>query len=155
VRLREVDGVSAVEVRLLGADAGDVLTRVEPGVFDHAIDARWSNAFFADPRHHLIVALDADRVVGMITAVDYVHPDKAPQLWINEVGVAPSHQRQGIARRLLDAMLAHGRALGCTEAWLGTEETNTAARALYESTGAAPEPFVLYSWPLVDHPPAD
>jgi ribosomal protein S18 acetylase RimI-like enzyme len=141
---------AAIEVRLLGAADADVLRRVAPDVFDHAIDPRWSRDFFADARHHLVVALDGDTVVGMITALDYVHPDKAPQLWINEVGVAPSHQRQGIARRLLDAMLAHGRTLGCTEAWLGTEEDNTPARRLYESTGAAPEAFVLYSWPLAD-----
>jgi len=139
---------AAIEVRLLGPGDASVLARVAPDVFDHAVDPRWSHAFFADARHHLIVALDGDTVVGMITALDYVHPDKAPQLWINEVGVAPSHQRRGIARRLLDAMLAHGRGLGCTEAWLGTEERNLAARGLYESTGAAPEPFVLYSWPL-------
>ena len=139
-----------IQIRLLGPGDADVLRRVAPDVFDHAIDPRWTREFFADARHHLIVALDADTVVGMITAVDYVHPDKAPQLWINEVGVAASHRRQGIARRLLDAMLAHGRALGCTEAWLGTEETNTAARRLYESTGSKPEVFVLYSWPLAD-----
>jgi aminoglycoside 6'-N-acetyltransferase I len=137
-----------IDIRLLGQDDADVLLRVAPDVFDHAVDPHWSGEFFADARHHLIVALDGDIVVGMITAVNYVHPDKAPQLWINEVGVATSHRRQGIARRLLDAMLAHGRALGCTEAWLGTEETNTAARGLYEGTGAAPEAFVLYSWPL-------
>jgi aminoglycoside 6'-N-acetyltransferase I len=139
---------AAIEIRLLGPGDADVLRRVAPDVFDHAIDPRWSRTFFADPRHHLIVALDGDTVVGMITALDYVHPDKAPQLWINEVGVAPSHQRHGVARRLLEAMLAHGRTLGCTEAWLGTEETNTAARRLYEGSGAAPEAFILYSWPL-------
>lgn len=45
-------------------------------------------------------------------------------------------------------MLAHGIALGCTEAWLGTEETNVAAQRLYESAGAAPKRFLLYTYPL-------
>jgi ribosomal protein S18 acetylase RimI-like enzyme len=84
----------------------------------------------------------------MASALHYVHPDKAPQLWINEVGVAPSHQRRGVARRLMEAMLAHGRALGCTEAWLGTEEDNLPARRLYEATGGVAEPFVLYAFSL-------
>ena len=84
----------------------------------------------------------------MASAVEYVHPDKPPQLWINEVGVAPTHQRRGIGRRLLAAILAHGRALGCTEAWLGTEEDNGSARGLYEDAGASSEPFVLYTFPL-------
>jgi aminoglycoside 6'-N-acetyltransferase I len=137
-----------IEIRMLGPDDATVLHRVADDVFDHAVDARWAAAFLADARHHMLVALEDGVVVGMISAVDYVHPDKAPQLWINEVGVAPSHQRRGIARRLLDAMLAHGRTLGCTEAWLGTEDDNEAANALYRSAGSKPEPFVLYSFDL-------
>lgn len=138
----------SIDIRMLGRDDGAVLQRVAEDVFDHAVDPRWTAAFLADARHHMLVAIDNGVVVGMISAVDYVHPDKAPQLWINEVGVAPSHQRRGIARRLLDAMLAHGRTLGCTEAWLGTEDDNEAANALYRSAGSKPEPFVLYSFDL-------
>jgi ribosomal protein S18 acetylase RimI-like enzyme len=137
-----------LEIRLLGPDDGHLLQRVADGVFDGPVEQRWLREFLGDARHHMTVALDRGLVVGMVSAVDYVHPDKAPQLWINEVGVAPSHRRRGIARLLLDAMLAHGRALGCTEAWLGTEETNLPARRLYESAGGAAEPFTLYSFAL-------
>jgi aminoglycoside 6'-N-acetyltransferase I len=144
---------ASVDILELGMDDAPMLDRVADGVFDHAIDPRWSAEFFADPRHHLIVAIEGGVVVGMITAVNYVHPDKAPQLWINEVGVAPSHRRRGIGRRMLDAMLAHGRALGCTEAWLGTEEDNLPARRLYESVEGSAEPFVLYSFRLDGHQP--
>ena len=62
--------------------------------------------------------------------------------------MAPSHRRLGIGRLLLDTLLEHGRTLGCTEAWLGTEEDNVAARRLYESAGGQAEPFILYSFPL-------
>lgn len=137
-----------LEIRLLGKDDRDALERVAPDVFDGPVRARWTREFLADSRHHIIVAIDDGVVVGMVTAVDYVHPDKAPQLWVNEIGVAPSHRRRGIGRRLLDAMLAHGRALGCTEAWLGTEATNEAARRLYLGAGGVEEPFVLYSFQL-------
>jgi aminoglycoside 6'-N-acetyltransferase I len=137
-----------VEIRLLGPGDGGVLARVAPDVFDHEVDPRWAGRFLADPRHHLAVALDGGEVVGMVSALDYVHPDKAPQLWINEVSVAPTHRRRGLGRRLLQAMLAHGRSLGCTEAWLGTEPDNTPARRLYEGAGARAEEFVLYAWPL-------
>ncbi len=143
-----------VTLRLLGPGDLAVLDRVAPDVFDGPVDVRWAQRFFADARHHLVVALDGDVVVGMASAVDYVHPDKAPQLWINEVGVAPTHRRCGIGRRLVDALLAHGRALGCTEAWLGTEEDNVAARRLYERAGGASEPFVLYSFALDAPAPA-
>ena len=142
-----------IEVRILGHDDAGVLARVASDVFDYEVDPRWCRAFFADPRHHLAVALDGEMVVGMVSAVDYVHPDKAPELWINEVGVAPSHHRRGIARRMLDRMLEHGRALGCTEAWVLTDETNTAARRLYQSAGGEPSPSLMYSFPLGDAPP--
>src|SRR4051794_33048143 len=113
-----------IEIRLLGADDAEMLRSVAPGVFDDPIQPRLTRAFLDDPRHHLTVAREDGVVVGMVTAVDYVHPDKEPQLWINELGVAPSHQKRGIGRLLLDAVLELGRSLGCTEAWLGTEEFN-------------------------------
>src|SRR5215218_3161632 len=140
----------ALTLRLLTAADADVLARVAADVFDEPIDARWTRRFLDDPHHHMVVALDDGVVVGMASAVDYVHPDKAPQLWINEVGVASSHRRRGIGRLLMQALLAHGRRLGCTEAWLGTEHDNVPARALYEALGSAAEPFVLYSFPLGD-----
>ena len=83
----------------------------------------------------MAVALDGGQVVGMASAVHYVHPDKPPELWINEVGVAPAHQQQGIGQQLLRALFARGRELGCTEAWLGTEVDNVAARRLYAAGG--------------------
>lgn len=136
-------------VRLLRPDEADVLRNVAPDVFDYAVDPAQTAAFFADPRHHLAVALDGSLVVGMASAVEYYHPDKPPTLWINEVGVAPSHQRQGIGKRLMAVLLDHGRTLGCTEAWVGTEVENAPARRLYEVTGGGTgEPFVMYTFPL-------
>jgi aminoglycoside 6'-N-acetyltransferase I len=141
-----------ISIRLLGPDDQHVLDRVAGEVFDHAIDPSLAREFLGDRRHHLIVAVDDEVVVGMITAVDYVHPDKRAQLWINETGVASSHRQRGIGRMLLDAMLAHGRAIDCTEAWLGTEATNEAANALYSSAGGKADPFVLYAWTLQEEP---
>lgn len=140
-----------LEILLLGgpADAG-VLDRVASDVFDNAVDPRWTHEFLADPRHHLAVALLRGQVVGMASAVHYVHPDKPPELWVNEVGVATSHRGQGIGRRLLEALFAHARSLGCSEAWLGTEEGNTAARHLYASVGGREEPMVYVTFDLSD-----
>lgn len=139
---------STLTIRILGPSDAPVLNCVAPGVFDNAIDPRWAAEFLADPRHHLAVALIGKQVVGMASAVHYVHPDKPPELWVNEVGVAPSHQRQGIGKQLLQALFVHGRALGCREAWLGTEETNVAARRLYAAVGGQEEPMVYVTFQL-------
>ncbi len=127
--------MSAIEIRVLGAHEADALKRVSADVFDRGIDARWTAEFFADPRHHLAVAIDHGVVVGMASGVHYVHPDKAPELWINEVGVAESHRNRGLARAIVGALLAHARALGCREAWVLTSDDNAAARRAYAAAG--------------------
>ena len=84
--------LEAVTVRVLRADEALVLNDVNPDVFDNPIDPRWSAEFFADFRHHLAIALDGERVIGMASGVRYIHPDKPPELFINEVGVASTYQ---------------------------------------------------------------
>jgi aminoglycoside 6'-N-acetyltransferase I len=116
-----------------------VLANVSPEVFDKPINAAWYAEFFADPRHHLVVALDEDLVVGMASGVHYLHPDKAPQLFINEVAVASTHAGQGIGRKLVTALVEHGRTLGANEAWVLTSPTNEAAERMYRAAGALSE----------------
>lgn len=128
------------EVRLLGPGEADVLEHVAEGVFDNPVDSYWSAAFLADPHHHLAVALADGVVVGMASGVHYFHPDKPPELWINEVGVSPTHQGQGLGKALLKALFAHARTLGCREAWVLTERENVVARRLYAAVGGAEAP---------------
>lgn len=114
------------EVRVVGPGDAAILDRVVEGVFDHPVSARWWGEFLADPRHHLAVALDGGWVVGMASAVHYVHPDKPPELWI------------------MAALFHRGRALGCGDAWVLTEGDNAAARALYASLGGVEEERPVY-----------
>jgi ribosomal protein S18 acetylase RimI-like enzyme len=130
----------AFEVKLLGPGDDALLSRVAGGVFDDAVRADMTAEFLADPRHHLAVAVDEGVVVGFASAVRYVHPDKAPELWINEVGVAPSHQQRGIAKAVLRALLDLGRSRGCVNAWVLTDRGNAPARALYASLGGVDMP---------------
>jgi ribosomal protein S18 acetylase RimI-like enzyme len=126
-----------VEIRILGASDTGVLEKVAGGVFDAAVNPSFSAEFLRDPRHHLCVVIDDGVVIGFASAVHYVHPDKPPQLWINEVGVAETHQKRGIAKTIVQCLVALASELGCSEAWVLTDESNTAARALYRSVGGA------------------
>ena len=130
----------SIQIKRLDKNSQAVLTKLAEDVFDEALNPKFTADFLADERHHLIVALDDDIVVGMASAVHYVHPDKAPELWINEVGVSPSYQAQGIGKQLMNALLEHARTLNCKEAWVLTDETNTAAKKLYSSVGGKEEP---------------
>jgi ribosomal protein S18 acetylase RimI-like enzyme len=143
-----------IEIRALGPGDDDVLARVADDVFDHPVDPALAFEFLNDPRHHIAVAIDASVVVGFASGVHYVHPDKPAELFINEVGVTPSHHRRGLGRQVVDALLAVGRAHGCVSAWVLTDRTNAAARALYtsaggvESEGGLSEQIVGYNFDL-------
>lgn len=140
-----------VEIRCLKPGEAGILDRVGPEVFDDPIVAAAARAFMDDPRHHIAVALDGGVVVGFVSAVHYVHPDKPnPELWINEVGVGESHRRQGLAKALMQAVFEAGRAAGCREAWVLTEADNGPAVALYESLKPArpAEPSVMFTFDL-------
>jgi ribosomal protein S18 acetylase RimI-like enzyme len=125
----------AIAIKVLQSGDEQVLTTVAPEVFDNPVDPDLTRAFLADPRHHIAVAIDNGQVVGFASGVHYIHPDKPPELWINEVGVAPSHHRRGLGRQVVDALLDVGRAHHCHSAWVLTDRTNTAALALYRSAG--------------------
>ncbi len=133
-----------LEIRRVGSGDAALFDRVAEAVFDERIDPARLAAYLAEPGHHMIVALSGGEVVGQCAAVVHRHPDKPSELYIDEVGVTPALHRQGIARRMLDDMLALGKALGCEEAWVGTEMENRPARSLYESRGMTAEEFVMY-----------
>jgi ribosomal protein S18 acetylase RimI-like enzyme len=141
----------AIEIKVLGPLDTGVLADVAPDVFDNAIDVVRANEFLADPRHHLVVAVDNGQVVGFVSAVHYIHPDKPrPELWINEVGVAETHRGRGLATRLLRSVFAVAQGLGCVEAWVLTDRENTAAMRLYAAAGSteAPTDHVMFTFRL-------
>jgi aminoglycoside 6'-N-acetyltransferase I len=127
-------------IKLLGPNDFEYLNNVVENVFDDPIVPASAQEFLRDPRHRLVVAMDNDVIVGFVSSVIYIHPDKTPpELWINEVGVAPSHQGKGIGKSLMQRTLEEAKRSGCTEAWVLTDRRNQAAMALYKSVGGIEE----------------
>ena len=137
-----------LEIRML--DPGDhaILDKVAPGVFDNSTDPTLVAQFLGDHRHHLAVAIDRDQVAGFASGVHYVHPDKPSEMWINEVGVAPSHQGRGLGKAIVQTLLQHAKRLDCREAWVLTDRSNHAAMRLYASAGGkeAPQDQVMFTF---------
>jgi aminoglycoside 6'-N-acetyltransferase I len=140
-----------VEIKILQRGDEAMLKNVAPGVFDDPIVTRAAKEYLSDPRHHLAVAIEDTLVVGFASGVHFIHPDKPhPEFWINEVGVAPIYQAQGVGKALLRALLEVARAEGCAEAWVLTERDNLPAMRLYESVGGdeAPDETVMFTFRL-------
>ena len=141
----------SIEIRVLRRDEGAILANVAPDVFDDPVIQQVAEQFLGDPRHHLAVAIDGNLVVGFASGVHYLHPDKPqPEFWINEVGVAPAHQAQGLGKALMHSLLQVAQSLGCAEAWVLTERNNKPAMRLYQSVGGdeAPDETVMFTFHL-------
>jgi len=134
--------------------SGDLLLfdNVANDVFDHPINSSLAREFLEDPRYHIVVAFADGLIVGFASAVHYIHPDKPSELWINEVAVAPSHQKRGIAKAILKELLQLGRELGCRNAWVLTDRNNEAANHLYRSVGGqiGEEDTVMYEFKIIE-----
>ena len=140
-----------VEVILLSSGELAILERVDPDVFDNPVRLELAAQYLANPNNLLAVAIQGGVVVGMASAIAYVHPDKPLSLFINEVGVSQKCQGQGVGKRLMSVLLQQGRLMGCAEAWVATEENNAAAQALYSSAAGKEDSAraVIYTWPLL------
>ena len=135
-----------IEIRRIGRADAALLDRVAEDVFDEDIEPGLLAAYLADDRHMMILALSDGVVVGQTRGILHLHPDQPRELYIDNMGVTPARQREGIAGRMLDDLLAWGREKGCAYAWLGTELDNVAARGLYESRGAKGTEMVIYEY---------
>lgn len=132
--------------RVSAGDAG--LFNNIADVFDEAIDPARLMRYLGAPGHLMVLALDGDLVVGQCAGVLHHHPDKVSELYVDEVGTATSHLRQGVATAMLAELFAWGRELGCVEAWLGTELDNDPANGLYRRLGGAEDTIKYYQFTL-------
>lgn len=133
---------------LTAADAG-LLLAAEAELFDDPVDARMTAAFLAEPRHHMVAALENSCLVGFVSAVEYSHPDKTRgELFINEVSVVPRLRERRLGSRMLAQILDVGRALGCFDAWVLTDRENHAAMRLYAAAGGKAGDHVMFTFDL-------
>lgn len=143
-----------IVIRKLVSGDEAVLENVAPGVFDEDIRPDLTKRFLATPSYRIFVALDGDLVVGMVTGFTHFHPDKTEEFFVNELGVDDGYRRRGIGEKLLRTILAEARAMGCKEAWLGTEHVNAPALALYRkvlSGEDSEEAMSIFTYELAGH----
>jgi aminoglycoside 6'-N-acetyltransferase I len=135
-------------VKTLSKTDVSLLLKIADDVFDNPIDEKLAIEFLNDPRHHIVVAIIDNQVIGFASAVHYVHPDKPAELWINEVGVASEHQNKGIGKAMFRELFQLGKSLGCTTAWVLTDKDNLPANKLYQSAGGETSETVMYEFKI-------
>lgn len=121
-------------IRRLGPGDEDVVRRLaehepQPGLL-------------ADPHVVFLVAFDGDEPVGF--AFGYELPRRhgnATEFFVYELGVDEAYRRRGIAKRLMQELLA-----GRESAFVLTEPGNDAANATYRSLGGRRSDAVMWEW---------
>jgi ribosomal protein S18 acetylase RimI-like enzyme len=89
-----------------------------------------------DPENLLVLDSDGD-VVGSVM-VGY----EGHRGWISYLAVHPTHQRQGLARQLMDEAERRLRNLGCSKTNLQVRNGNASALAFYARIGFAADDVV-------------
>ena len=117
-------------------------------LFDHRPKPDVTTRFLAERGHHLLIAYDGAEPIGFVSGVETVHPDKGTEMFLYELGVAESHHRRGVGRALVEHLATVARSIGCYGMWVATDDTNVAAMATYETTGATRDdkPAVILTW---------
>ncbi len=105
--------------------------------------------FLSDPERFYLLAYIDGHIAGAVHGYALHHPAGVRYLYIDEVDTMEAYRRRGVARLMMAEAFAIGRELGCSDAWLGTEHDNKAAKALYE--GLKPDEIEngpIYTWSL-------
>lgn len=126
----------AFAIHRITPDNAALLDRVADDVFDEFVKPEWLGPYLASPDHALFAALANDVVIGQARAVLHRQPDSAADIYIDNLGVAPAHKRQGVARALVDALVAWGKSQAdCRSIWLATEHDNDEGKGFYDAAG--------------------
>jgi ribosomal protein S18 acetylase RimI-like enzyme len=134
----------AVTLKRMAPGDEAVFGNIAPEVFDEPVHPERLRHYLSAPGHIMVLALDGDLVVGQCAGVVHHHPDKPDELYIDEVGTASTHRRQGIAKAMMAELFAWGRELGCADSWLGTETDNIEANGLYTGIRGKPGEIMVY-----------
>lgn len=97
----------------------------------HWSTQQYENFFSATgPERLLLVADEAGAVKAFVVALA-----AGPEWEIENIVIAATARRQGLATRLITALMEQARDRGAAQLWLEVRESNLPARGLYQSLG--------------------
>lgn len=109
-------------------------------------DTSWARFFDAHEPVHALVAQDAaGRLVGLVHYLYHRSTTRIePTCYLQDLFTAPDARGHGVGRALIEAVYAAAQAAGTRRVYWHTQESNTAARTLYDQV-ARHLGFIVYS----------
>lgn len=115
------------------ADIAAQLNAADSEVTFKTFSAKSLQDFLSQPQNFYLIATIDGRLAGAVHGYLLLHPTGVKYLYIDEVDTIAQYRRRGVARAMMHETFAIGRALGASEAWLGADDGNDPAIALYEN----------------------
>ena len=128
-----------MDIRILQPGDEDLLVRAVELADEGPLTRARASEQLSDPDLVNVVAMADGEPVGF-TYGYVLRRYEATSFFIYAVDTAPSHQRRGYARAMLDALSALGRSGRWDEMFVFTNAGNAPAMALYASAGCVSPP---------------
>ncbi len=98
---------------------------------------------------HVIIAAVDENIIGGLVAYELVkYKDVGAEMFLFEMGVDESYQRQGIGTALVEQLKTICREKGITEMFVDALDDNIAAKGLYKSTGGEAEKVSEFTYEI-------
>ncbi|HEX9364352.1 MAG TPA: GNAT family N-acetyltransferase [Candidatus Dormibacteraeota bacterium] len=117
--------------------------------------AQIQSVLFRDPpAAHMLLARDADRVVGL-ASYSFLWPavGLTQSLFLKELYVAEAYRKRGIGRLLMERVFALATEKGCSRVEWMTEQANADAQAFYAKLGHEPSTEKVFYRVQAPQPP--
>ena len=133
-----------MDVRLLEPGDEGVMVGYDKDAFDAEVTPAQLTAYLAAPLHKMAVAVVDGVVVGQARAVLHVQPDEPLGLYLDNLGVAETHKRKGLATAMVAALKRWGQAKGAQSFWVATESDNEEGLGFYRALGLKGEGMTYF-----------
>lgn len=151
----------AVSVVTLGDNLQQLVDEINQATWDHANDISEYDvaalSAYLERQDTLLVAChevtnDGRTLFGMASARVELKPyGNERWLYVDEVDVCADQRRRGVGKAIMRKLIELAQEAGCKEVWLGAEQDNHAANALYQSLDPADVTHVIgYTYEILD-----
>mgnify|MGYP002777492972 CR=1 FL=1 len=132
-----------IEIKKLNPDESGLALELIAmfGFDDEAGNRQFSSAEYVSQMlkrndFHVVVALDAGKLVGGLTAYEMqMFKSRTTEMFLYEIEVAEAYRQKGIGKSLIEFLKQVCVEKGIVVMFVGTEKDNFPARRLYVSTG--------------------
>ena len=114
-----------------------------------ALSDQYLDVLLARPEFWTFAALQNNTVVGGLTAHTLMMTAfEGTEVFVYDIAVAADHQRQGIGRRLIDALRREAREIGISTIFVLADDEDREALEFYKALGGKPTRVTLFEFGL-------